>query len=151
VIEGENYTTIHRLSVNMGMHFSVVARRIRQQGLGSKTIKSITGQLRIVYNIKEVNELFANQENQLPIADKSGIATVNGKNYATTSRLHKLWGINEMNIKKRLLSTSVEKIQIKISPNSRPFNGYNIDQAHNVCADLITRKRRRSKLRIKSR
>lgn len=151
VIEGDSYTTIYRLSIALGMHYSVVARRIKQRGLESKSIRSITGQLRFVYKIKDVYDLFPSQLSSLPIANKSGIVNVDGKDFATASKLHKLWGINEMNIKKRLQGSLVEKIQMKLTPNSPAYTGYNIDQAQNACSDLIKRKRRRSKLRIKPR
>ncbi len=135
-IRGEEYASIYVISKKMGIHYSSVQTLIENKRLISCKIRLIRGQIREAYSIRQVKSTLPFLFDKLPLANKRGIAVIDGEEYATISTLTKLWNYGEKAIRQRVFLNKLKSKKIRRTA-STIYEAYKINDVKKALSDIL--------------
>lgn len=145
---GKKYSTLKHAQRLFGLKDDTLKKRAEKENLQSIKIKISTGVVTEGYDLEELAKACADLLQDIPQIGNDGFVTIEGKKYAPITTLGKPLGISGPGIAVRI------KGLIPIRVKTRAYHitdAYALDEVRAVCADLIAKKRRRSKPRFKPR
>lgn len=132
---GEEYGTIECLIRLFKIYESVLRRRIREFKIKPIAIK-VVGVIRKGYEIQKVRAACIDLLETLPVADKNGIATFQGKEIAPLENLSRILNLSTTPIKVRIEKYKVPLVKIKYH-YGKVCDGYDLTVIKKICQDLL--------------
>lgn len=135
IINGQEYAGIGTISLRLKIHTKSIRKKLSDK---KAKVLGKNGQIIEAYPLKAAEEMFPNALLDLPQADETGFAIINGEKYAPIKILAQNIALSPPAIKARLgnaqfflMRTIFDKI----------VKGYNETHIKAACADLLTKKK----------
>lgn len=130
----EPHATLAALAKILGITSPTIVKNIKGKHLLPKAIKSSNNIPQKGYNLNEVISACSYLLGDIPIANKSGIAVIDGQRFAALRTLKRIFGLSVDAIYGRIKNFEIKKFKLQ---SGQLLEGYNINAAKKACADLL--------------